>query len=219
MDSIKTFKPFDKVLVRENNNDMWKCDLFSHSVNNALCKYVCVGSWYKQSIPYNEETAHLLGTTDDYVEPYVPEDGDFLYISYANGIRYTIISKEIEFGIGAYAKLLEGDKEANCQGRGLARTTDVEIRPATDTEKQLLIDALHTAGKDWDADKKEIVEYRWKPKEGDEYFYVTPPCGVSSYWWNGKAADESIYRYGNCFRTKEEAQVMAEKFKKLLKGE
>lgn len=29
-------------------------------------KYLCVGDLWMYCIPYNEETAHLLGTTDDW---------------------------------------------------------------------------------------------------------------------------------------------------------
>ena len=66
----KTLKPFDKVLVRIGNNDYkWSCDLFSY-INNDTCKYHGVGYCAKYCIPYNEETKHLLGTTDEAPEYY-----------------------------------------------------------------------------------------------------------------------------------------------------
>lgn len=57
------FKPFDKVLVRESNDFPWRIDLFSH-IQDGAKPYVCLYHYWKYCIPYNEQTAHLLGTTD-----------------------------------------------------------------------------------------------------------------------------------------------------------
>ena len=66
----KTLKPFDKVLMRIGNNDYkWSCDLFSY-INNDTCRYHGVGYCAKYCIPYNDDTKHLLGTTDEAPEFY-----------------------------------------------------------------------------------------------------------------------------------------------------
>lgn len=58
------FKPFDKVLIRDEDNQTWRVCLFSHYRKDLSCPYVCVGcSAYKQCIPY-EGNEYLLGTTD-----------------------------------------------------------------------------------------------------------------------------------------------------------
>lgn len=54
-------KPFDKVLVRNNDDDEWVCDIFSHI--DELAFYYCVGTRWEQCIPY-ESNEHLLGTTN-----------------------------------------------------------------------------------------------------------------------------------------------------------
>ena len=60
-----TLKPFDKVLVKDSTNN-WKCGLFSHILdNNSVFKYLCVGGLYTICIPYNKETKHLVGTSDE----------------------------------------------------------------------------------------------------------------------------------------------------------
>lgn len=59
------FKPFDKVLVRDCNQK-WKAGFFSHYSEGLNYPFICVGGGYGQCIPYNEETAHLLGTTDEW---------------------------------------------------------------------------------------------------------------------------------------------------------
>ncbi len=59
-------KPFDKVLVRDNNTKNWELNLFSHYCSKEFSPYQCLkGSWM-QCIPYNEKTAHLLDTNKDY---------------------------------------------------------------------------------------------------------------------------------------------------------
>ena len=61
-----TFQPFDKVLARDYSNDNWECALFSHIEKlNSGDRVLTVGSFYNMCIPYNEETKHLVGTTED----------------------------------------------------------------------------------------------------------------------------------------------------------
>ena len=57
-------KPFDKVVVRCSEADRWSIDFFSYKVHNG---YICTGdAWFGYCLPYNDETAHLLGTTDEW---------------------------------------------------------------------------------------------------------------------------------------------------------
>lgn len=63
------FKPFDEVLVKGNYRDSkWINTHFGYILHkNNEISYVCShGLSYANCIPYNEETAHLLGTTKDY---------------------------------------------------------------------------------------------------------------------------------------------------------
>ena len=64
----KTLKPFDKVLVRENFNEEWYCNVFSH---RSSCGYAHVdGCSYDYCIPYNDDTKHLAGTSKEAPEFY-----------------------------------------------------------------------------------------------------------------------------------------------------
>lgn len=64
------FKPFDKVLVRDANEALWKANFFSHiNRNRDNAPYHCIAGNWKQCIPYNEETAHLIGTNEPYRKP------------------------------------------------------------------------------------------------------------------------------------------------------
>lgn len=60
------FKPFDKVLGRNEKDDVWEAELFSHYREESQYPFRCIGFSRKYCIPYNEKTAHLLGTTDDW---------------------------------------------------------------------------------------------------------------------------------------------------------
>lgn len=58
------FKPFDKVLSRRCSEDYWVLNFYSHKTDYY---HICIdGSSNLYCIPYNEETAHLRGTTDDW---------------------------------------------------------------------------------------------------------------------------------------------------------
>lgn len=57
-----SFEPFQKVLVRDAKDEVWKADYFSHyEEGDKIAPYVCVGSYFRQCIPY-EGSEHLLGT-------------------------------------------------------------------------------------------------------------------------------------------------------------
>ena len=61
---VTTLKPFDKVLVRDNNEQFWTCDWFSFHDTGQVYPFVCGGHYVSQCIPY-EKNEHLLGTTND----------------------------------------------------------------------------------------------------------------------------------------------------------
>ena len=66
----RTLQPFDRVLVRDSGQH-WCCDLFSHIVEKEpTYPYLCVGSAFGYCIPYNDDTKHLVGTTEEAPEFY-----------------------------------------------------------------------------------------------------------------------------------------------------
>lgn len=68
----KTLQPFDKVLVRDKDLVRWRCTFYSHLIedNETMYKYVTAYNIYRYCIPYNEETKHLVGTTEEAPEFY-----------------------------------------------------------------------------------------------------------------------------------------------------
>ena len=65
-----TLKPFDKVLARDNKSDIWVCNFFSHIAEDSTYPYVCIDFSFKKCIPYNDDTKHLVGTSDEAPEYY-----------------------------------------------------------------------------------------------------------------------------------------------------
>lgn len=71
----KTLQPYMKVLVRDNCESEWQCDLFSYITDDSegfpyRFPYRCVVCSYRYCIPYNDDTKHLVGTTDEAPEFY-----------------------------------------------------------------------------------------------------------------------------------------------------
>lgn len=70
----KTLQPYDKVLVRDDDSrDCWRCSLFSHIRKEKefiKYRYATTDEPYTFCIPYNDETKHLVGTTDEAPEFY-----------------------------------------------------------------------------------------------------------------------------------------------------
>lgn len=70
----KTLKPFDKVLVRDDDPCVfWRCSFYSHTwghENITTYRYAAMDDSYAFCIPYNDETKHLVGTTEEAPEFY-----------------------------------------------------------------------------------------------------------------------------------------------------
>lgn len=52
---------------------------------------------------------------------------------------------------------------------------------------------------------------RWKPKKGQKYYYYTTEYKVLYLNWYDTKTDEKLYSTYNCFQTREQAEVEAEK--------
>ena len=63
----ETLQPFDKVLIRNGDNLHWKADFFDYIAGQWVN---CVGGGDVECVPYNEETKHLVGTTEEAPEFY-----------------------------------------------------------------------------------------------------------------------------------------------------
>ena len=59
---VNTLHPFDKILARDYQDELWSIELFSHKTGNIV-KGLCHNWCY--AIPFNENTKHLIDTRED----------------------------------------------------------------------------------------------------------------------------------------------------------
>ena len=144
------------------------------------------------------------------------KDGDFIY-SKALLCELIMIYKGSHYGrhTSPYVFISKELSENDIYYNGSCGFENTRL--ATEEEKQLLLDALHADGKDWDADKKQIVDYKLNPKIGDAYYYIDCFLDVVDDIWSDDRMDDLVYTSGNCFKTEEEAQKYADKFSEILK--
>lgn len=88
----KKFKAYDRVLVRDEDQERWGVHLYSHydSYNEEYAYRMVGNSGYAQCIPY-EGNEHLLGTTDSPEKPgrWKPKNGELYYcIAWAVSIGF-----------------------------------------------------------------------------------------------------------------------------------
>ena len=154
---------------------------------------------------------------DYYREIRLPEqwrDGDLL--AGGGGNLFAIFSYTMESSFVAYMLANEDGVQEYEEGV-ICRLEDYRL--ATDEEAKRFRELLNKHGKEWDADKKKLVNWKWKPKFGEEYFVVNTLGRIDHCIWTNGTVDNGYYDLGNCFPTREEAETMAKKIKKLFKGD
>lgn len=67
----RNFSHFQEVIVRDNDSEIWRCNIFSHyetvgDEENKVYKFACIDKTFSQCLPYNELTKKLINTTAVY---------------------------------------------------------------------------------------------------------------------------------------------------------
>lgn len=183
---------------------------------NSHCLFYINHKGVVDWVPLDNETGQII--MDNYREIKLSErwkDGDLLID--INRTEYTIF-KNYSFG-NMFDSYIIVNKDNVKSFSNLLSCYAKFYRLASDEECKQFYELLHKHGKDWDAEKKHLVDWRWKPKEKEVYWYVDIEGHLANVTSYNDTFDNSMYDFGNCFRTKEEAEKMAEKIKKLFKGE
>lgn len=58
---------------------------------------------------------------------------------------------------------------------------------------------------------------KWRPEYGDKYFHIQGNGGIIKFTWEDLMVDMKIFNFGNCFRTRAEAEMALKKIKAILK--
>ena len=108
------FKPYDRVLVRDDEESTWMCDLYSN-YDDVTEQHVCVGNSFCICIPYDGNEA-LLGTTDS-PQPKrwrAEIDGKYYIINdrcvVKEDIEHELMSDDLYYNIGNYFRTYEEAK-------------------------------------------------------------------------------------------------------------
>lgn len=99
------------------------------------------------------------------------------------------------------------------------------VRYATEEEKQKLFDALEKEGKTWDAEKRVVVDLKWKPKINEAFYFPSYELGhfiaESDVFFEDEKellkTDTDIVR-GWVFRTKEECEAYCKRLDEAIEG-
>lgn len=137
-----------------------------------------------------EQIGDIIVTT--FEKEHVFKKGDFI-VTGTPSRAFAIVDKQISennFDLNVYFNISTGNfyKEYSANAFYSARL-------ATDEENQLLLDKMHENGYDWDAEKMEVVKYRWKPEKGKPYIYpsLTNSKFYSTQLWDGGNFDMCLY--------------------------
>lgn len=182
---------------------------------------------YKIQLPRNKEAQNIRtnikdGTIEVEVElkeKWEPKDGDICYCCTKDaGWQFIII-----YGDTRRPSALKAVKFGSKWEYSSHSTWKYDlIRPAIDSEKQLLFDALAKEGRMWDAQKKAVVDLpRWRAKKGEEYcMVIVSPSDIKIF--NHEKTDnhslrESFVLKENQFKTLQAAERVAEQIREIFK--
>ena len=160
-----------------------------------------------------------IGNNEQLKEPEF-KDGDFCYstngrIYYVFIFKSKINSDKLKYHALMY---LGWTVDASFKINDECISKQDKTRLASNREKELLLKALKENSLRWDEESKEILDLKWKPKQGEKYFsfdsYIQPTCFI----WANTRNDEHCYLNNKCFKTLEEAEKYAKKIAELLKN-
>lgn len=142
------------------------------------------------------------------------KSGDYLHVEYGKYATYLIIFNKVDsYNIHTYANNSTiGDYV------GLNNIFSLEftrICKASEKKIEKFNTLLKKKGKKWDSEKKEIVDYKWKPEYGTYYYVLTSMLEVNRFCWRDLNSDNDLWKAGNCFKSEEEVN----KIIKMIKNE
>lgn len=138
----------------ERRFDSFKTEYFTLETEDAAQKYLKTIE-EKLGGKLNRETLEIKKTQPEF------KDGDIVALVVRKCTHIAIFQSRQEAYIGFHAVLCQND-ELLLEEPFREDVGDIELRLATDSEKQQLFAALEKEGKRWDSEKKQIVDL--KPK-------------------------------------------------------
>ena len=147
-------------------------------------------------------------------EKFEPKDGDILYSKELDQEWIIIFKKEENFRFYKYYCMLTIGYRLYFN----ASCCNDNFKLANEEQKKILFSELKKQGLIWNQETKKIEKIRWVPKIGERYFYITDFFHINKRSFNNDSIDWAFFHKNNCFQTKEDAQIYADKIKELLKN-
>lgn len=94
-----------------------------------------------------------------------------------------------------------------------------DIKKKLESLKAEFLVKLEALRKEAEAQKKQEEPKPWKPKYGEDYFYIGIDFTIDSWENVDDDTDKRNFRIGNCFPTEARAEQVAEKMRLLLRLE
>lgn len=185
---------------------------------------------YKLTLPKDKEVAKQSVRIEDgnilvdveLKDKFEPKDGDFIYIE--SSVSYSVFiykqyTPDNKNHMGCYAARQVGFGEVywNFNEENYAPKNRA-CRFATPKEKADLLECLEKERhKRWNPETKKLEDIRWSPEIWKSYFFINDVFNVLSTN-NVTYFDSLRIRLGNCFRTEEAAQKVADQIKEIFKN-
>ena len=148
-----------------------------------------------------------------------PEDGDVVtYLTYNKPTIY-VYKGGYKYNTSYYVAYSSLRNMIFLTSTGFLDGNRDDIRPATEEEKKLLFDKIDQEGYEWFADKRELVKKKWKPKNGDFFYFPLFLEGFDKFKVESKAficGSLSSFDKGWHFKTEEECQNFCDKLNKAI---
>ena len=184
------------------------------SGEDDTCIYSITHKGFLCAIPAEHEVGKIV--MDCYREIKLSErwkDGAVVFSSLTRAFAVCTEKEDTQYGdVLTHFVLSDNEIEYNC----CIRKRDYRL--ANKKERKIFSEWLHKHGYDFDFKTKEIKKWKWRPKEDETYWIVNNRGFAESYTWYDDVFDKLRFNFGNCFRTKEEAEVASERIRKALKG-
>ena len=157
----------------------------------------------------NYEFTRML--EDYYTEIMIDEpwkDGDILVRDDRNGKEFVVFEKMRSEALFSHYPLFKGDSTM------LLLASD--YRKALSKETRMFKELLASHGQEWDEEMKRVVRKVYEPLKGETFYYIVSSGVVLSEHWGNNPFQPDTRRFGNCFKTREEAVRAARKIRALL---
>lgn len=187
---------------------------------------------YRNKLPKGAEVKGYIAHVDngeivvevELKDRFQPKDGDFLYCNSDESFAI-FIYKDVERKddiAGCYCSIQcfrDNNYCYNLYG-SVCYAHISNSRYATKAEKDNLLTALEKeCNKRWNAEKKCLEDIRWKPKDGELFWFVGMNFNVySTHYVSSFSVDSLRVKTLNCFRTEQAAQKAANQIKDIFKN-